>query len=74
MSERRRGRDVGLPFPGTPGPWNAITDVPGVEVGQVTLIAGDGPLKVGHGPVRSGVTAILPRGKAKAHVPCAAGG
>ena len=73
MSERRRGRDVGLPFPGTPGPWNAITDVPGVEVGQVTLIAGDGPLKVGHGPVRSGVTAILPRGKAPAHVPCAAG-
>ena len=73
MSERRRGRDVGLPFPGTPGPWNAITDVPGVEVGQVTLIAGDGPLKVGHGPVRTGVTAILPRGKAKAHVPCAAG-
>ena len=73
MSERVRGRELGLPFPGTPGRWNAITDVPGVEVGQVTLISGDGPLRVGHGPVRTGVTAILPRGKAKAHVPCAAG-
>ena len=62
-----------MPFPGTPGAWNAITDVPGVEVGQVTLISGEGPLKVGHGPVRTGVTAILPRGKTKAHVPCAAG-
>ena len=68
-----RGRELGLPFPGTPGPWNAITDVAGVEVGQVTLISGEGPLKVGHGPVRTGVTAILPRGKAMAHVPCAAG-
>ena len=73
MSERKRGREMGLPFPGTPGMWNAITDVPGVEVGQVTLISGEGPLKVGHGPVRTGVTAILPRGKAKADVPCAAG-
>ena len=73
MSERVRGRELGLPFPGTPGRWNAITDVPGVEVGQVTLISGEGPLRVGHGPVRTGVTAILPRGKAKAHVPCAAG-
>ena len=73
MSERVRGRELGLPFPGTPGRWNAITDVAGVEVGQVTLIAGEGPLQVGHGPVRTGVTAILPRGKAKAHVPCAAG-
>ncbi|MCX7349383.1 MAG: P1 family peptidase [Alphaproteobacteria bacterium] len=73
MSKRKRGRELGLPFPGTPGQWNAITDVPGVEVGQVTLISGEGPLKVGHGPVRTGVTAILPRGRAKAHVPCAAG-
>ena len=73
MSERVRGRELGLPFPGTPGRWNAITDVAGVEVGQVTLISGEGPLRVGHGPVRTGVTAILPRGKAKAHVPCAAG-
>jgi L-aminopeptidase/D-esterase-like protein len=68
-----RGRELGLPFPGTPGRWNAITDVAGVEVGQMTLISGEGPLRVGHGPVRTGVTAILPRGKAKAHVPCAAG-
>ena len=73
MSKRMRGRDLGLPFPGTPGPWNAITDVAGVEVGQVTLISGEGPLKVGHGPVRTGVTAILPRGRDKAHLPCAAG-
>ena len=73
MSERVRGRELGLPFSGTPGRWNAITDVAGVEVGQVTLISGEGPLRVGHGPVRTGVTAILPRGKAKAHVPCAAG-
>ncbi|PZF78665.1 S58 family peptidase [Aestuariivirga litoralis] len=73
MSDRKRGRELGLPFPGQPGEWNAITDVPGVEVGQVTLISGAGALRVGHGPVRTGVTAILPRGKAKAHVPCAAG-
>lgn len=73
MAQRKRGRDLGLPFPGTPGMFNAITDVQGVEVGTVTLISGDGPLRVGHGPVRTGVTAILPRGKAKAHVPCAAG-
>jgi len=57
-----RARDLGVPFEGTPGRWNAITDVPGVEVGQVTLIDGVGPLKVGHGPVRTGVTVVLPRG------------
>ncbi len=73
MAHTSRGRELGLPFPGRPGPFNAITDVPGVEVGEVTLIAGDGPLVVGAGPVRTGVTAILPRGRAKAHVPCAAG-
>ncbi len=73
MNERRRGRDLGLPFPGTPGRWNAITDVAGVEVGQVTLISGEGPLKIGQGPVRTGVTAILPRGRAGVEVPCAAG-
>ena len=73
MSQRRRGRELGLPFPGTPGPWNAITDVAGVEVGEVTLISGEGPLRVGAGPVRTGVTAILPRGRDRAHVPCAAG-
>jgi len=70
---RKRGRELGLPFPGMPGAFNAITDVHGVEVGQVTLISGDGPLKPGLGPVRTGVTAILPRGRAGAHVPCAAG-
>jgi L-aminopeptidase/D-esterase-like protein len=59
-----RARDLGIPFAGQPGPLNAITDVAGVEVGQVTLIAGDGPLQVGSGPVRTGVTAIHPRGKA----------
>ncbi len=58
-----RARDLGIPFPGTPGPLNAITDVAGVTVGQVTLISGDGPLEVGKGPVRTGVTAVLPRGK-----------
>ncbi len=60
---RPRARDLGVPFEGTPGALNAITDVAGVEVGLVTLISGDGPLVVGKGPVRTGVTAILPRGK-----------
>jgi L-aminopeptidase/D-esterase-like protein len=60
---RRRARDLGIPLPGTPGPFNAITDVAGVEVGHTTLIEGEGPLVVGKGPVRTGVTAILPRGK-----------
>jgi D-aminopeptidase len=59
---RRRARDLGVPFPGTPGPLNAITDVAGVAVGHTTIIAGDGPLVVGRGPVRTGVTAVLPRG------------
>lgn len=58
-----RARDLGVPFEGTPGRLNAITDVAGVEVGHTTLISGDGALKVGAGPVRTGVTAILPRGK-----------
>jgi len=58
-----RARDLGVPFDGTPGPRNAITDVKGVEVGHTTLISGSGPLKVGVGPVRTGVTAVLPRGK-----------
>jgi D-aminopeptidase len=58
-----RARDLGVPFDGTPGPFNAITDVKGVEVGHTTLISGEGALKVGVGPVRTGVTAILPRGK-----------
>jgi L-aminopeptidase/D-esterase-like protein len=70
---RIRGRDLGLPFPGIPGTHNAITDVAGVEVGTLTLISGEGPLVPGRGPVRTGVTAVLPRGKARAAVPCAAG-
>src|SRR5437762_12762122 len=59
-----RARDIGVPFEGTPGPLNAITDVPGVEVGQVSLVSGQGPLHVGVGPVRTGVTIIMPRGRA----------
>ena len=58
-----RARDLGVPFDGTPGPNNAITDVKGVEVGHTTLIRGEGKLNVGEGPVRTGVTAVLPRGK-----------
>lgn len=58
-----RARDLGVPFDGIPGPLNAITDVKGVEVGHTTLISGEGPLKVGVGPVRTGVTAVFPRGK-----------
>src|ERR1700691_5975520 len=58
-----RARDLGVPFDGNPGVWNAITDVKGVEVGHTTLISGEGALKVGVGPVRTGVTAIFPRGK-----------
>lgn len=58
-----RARDLGIPFDGEPGHLNAITDVEGVTVGQVTLIKGEGKLVVGEGPVRTGVTAILPRGK-----------
>jgi len=56
-----RGRELGIPFPGTTGPLNAITDVPGVAVGHVTLIEGEGKLVPGKGPIRTGVTAILPR-------------
>ena len=58
-----RARDLGIPFDGTPGTYNAITDVAGVEVGLTTLISGKGALTVGKGPVRTGVTAVFPRGK-----------
>jgi len=58
-----RARDLGLPFDGDTGDFNAITDVPGVEVGFTTLIEGEGAVEVGQGPVRTGVSAILPRGK-----------
>lgn len=62
-AEQPRARDLGIPFDGQPGPRNAITDVPGVLVGHTTLIAGEGALVVSHGPVRTGVTAILPTGR-----------
>src|SRR5580765_6570540 len=58
---RPRGRDLGIPFPGQTGPLNAITDVAGIAVGHVTLIEGEGKLVPGKGPIRTGVTAILPR-------------
>jgi len=58
-----RARDLGVPFDGAPGPLNAITDVAGVEVGHSTIIFGEGKLEAGKGPARTGVTAILPRGK-----------
>src|SRR6266480_3017734 len=61
---RPRARDLGVPFDGTPGALNAITDVAGLEVGQETLISGEGKLVVGTGPVRTGVTVVLPRGRA----------
>ncbi|MGW1432648.1 DmpA family aminopeptidase [Streptomyces sp. NPDC002431] len=63
--ERVRARELGIPLTGRPGPWNAITDVPGVEVGYVTLVGGD--------DVRTGVTALLPRGRGGVGTPCAAG-
>jgi len=68
-----RARDLGIPFEGTPGKFNAITDVAGVEVGYTTLISGEGKLDVGKGPVRTGVTAILPRGHASLNDPVYAG-
>jgi L-aminopeptidase/D-esterase-like protein len=72
-SGRPRARSLGIPFDGTPGACNAITDVPGIEVGYATLISGEGPLVVGRGPVRTGVTAIHPRGRADPGTACAAG-
>jgi D-aminopeptidase len=62
-SVKPRARDLGLPFEGRAGEFNALTDVPGVEIGFTTLIEGEGELQVGKGPIRTGVTAILPRGK-----------
>ena len=61
-----RARDLGVPFAGVPGPNNAITDVAGVHVGHTTLVSGEGELRVGQGPVRTGVTVILPRADAPA--------
>ena len=68
-----RARDLGVPFDGTPGPLDAITDVSGVLVGHTTLISGEGKLQVGKGPVRTGVTAILPRGADTMNSPVFAG-
>jgi D-aminopeptidase len=62
-AKKPRARDLGVPFDGTPGKFNAITDVSGVLVGHTTLISGEGKLQIGKGPVRTGVTAVLPRGK-----------
>ena len=68
-SQKPRARDLGIPFVGTPGVFNAITDVQGVEVGYSTIITGKGENTVGNGPIRTGVTAIFPRGKAKKFSP-----
>tara|TARA_B100000029_G_C17467579_1_gene920782 strand:+ start:127 stop:1281 length:1155 start_codon:yes stop_codon:yes gene_type:complete len=68
-----RARDLGIPFQGTPGPLNAITDVAGVQVGHTTIIEGTGKLIRGKGPIRTGVTAILPRGDRSLDDPCFAG-
>src|SRR5437764_7220284 len=68
-----RARDLGIPFEGTPGKFNAITDVPGLEVGYTTLMSGEGKLEVVKGPVRTGVTAILPSGHASLNDPVYAG-
>lgn len=61
--DKPRARDLGIPFEGWPGQFNAITDVAGVEVGQTTIISGQGKLVIGKGPARTGVTAILPTGR-----------
>ncbi len=73
MQARPRARDLGVPFDGTTGQLNAITDVGGVTVGHATIIKGSGPLKVGAGPVRTGVTAVLPRGPDSTAKPSFAG-
>lgn len=70
---KKRARDLGLPFPGMTGEYNALTDVPGVEIGFTTIIEGDGPVQIGKGPIRTGVTAILPRGKQEKMQPVWAG-
>ncbi|HEX3918326.1 MAG TPA: P1 family peptidase [Caulobacteraceae bacterium] len=72
-SGKLRARALPIPFDGEPGPLNSITDIAGVEVGYQTLIRGHGPLVRGQGPVRTGVTAVLPRGKAGANLGVFAG-
>ncbi|MDB5025994.1 MAG: family peptidase [Mucilaginibacter sp.] len=61
-AQKPRARDIGIPFSGTPGKYNAITDVARVEVGYSTMIRGSGKNHIGKGPVRTGVTAIFPNG------------
>ena len=73
VTGKSRARDLGLPFEGETGKFNAITDVAGVEVGFTTLIEGEGAVEVGKGPIRTGVTTILPRGKRKRPSPIWAG-
>src|SRR5437868_623116 len=73
LTEIVRTLELGIPFNGTPGKFNAITDVPGEEVGYTTLISGEGKLEVVNGPVRTGVTAILPRGRDNMNDPVFAG-
>ena len=72
-SAKPRARDLGVPFDGTPGALNAITDVAGVTVGYTTLISGEGKLQIGKGPVRTGVTAVFPRGPKSMSDPVFAG-
>jgi len=67
FAQKPRARDIGIPFNGTPGKYNAITDVAGVEVGYSTIISGSGKDHIGKGPIRTGVTAIFPNGKANHH-------
>ena len=69
LAQKPRARNLGIPFTGETGKFNAITDVKGVEVGYSTIISGSGENSVGNGPVRTGVTAIFPRGKAKKFSP-----
>jgi hypothetical protein len=61
-AQKPRARDLGVRFDGQPGALNAITDVPGVRVGHTTLVRGEGALRPGAGPVRTGVTVVFPRG------------
>ena len=72
-AEKPRARDIGLSFEGRAGAHNAITDIPGVMVGYTTLMEGEGEVRVGKGPVRTGVTAILPRGRREKPSPIWAG-
>ncbi len=73
-AEKPRARDLGLPFDGTPGRWNAITDVPGVAVGFTTLISGEPPLKEGGGPIRTGVTGYCRGARAPIEIRCSPAG